>query len=450
MPANYVLLSEVTVGAAGAASVTMANIPQSGYTDLKVVVSARMSTNVGANWYDLGLTFNGTSSGYSGRWVLGNGSAASSGTDGTSAYIIIRPPSNTATASTFGNCEVYVPNYTSSNHKSVSIDNVSETNATSAIAIMTASLWSNTAAITSMTFTAATGNIDANSTFYLYGLAAVGTTPVIAPFASGGDIVTNDGTYWIHTFLSSGTFTPAKTLTCDYLVVAGGGGGGGSRGSGGGAGGFRTAAAQSLTATGYAVTVGAGGVGGVSSSTSFATQGIDSIFSSTTSAGGGRGKSDGQGGIPGGAGVAGGSGGGGGAAYSSSTSPGGAGNTPSTSPSQGNSGGTGADVASPAGGGGGGAGATGGAASNAQGGSGGNGSANSYSGSSVTYAGGGGGGAYFGTGGAAGTGGGGAGSGTSTGTAGTVNLGGGGGGGGNGQTGGAGGSGIVIIRYPIA
>jgi hypothetical protein len=49
-----------------------------------------------------------------------------------------------------------------------------------------------------------------------------------------------DGTYWYHTFVSSGTFTPQKAISCDYLVVAGGGGGGqDDNGAGGGAGGLR-------------------------------------------------------------------------------------------------------------------------------------------------------------------------------------------------------------------
>jgi hypothetical protein len=43
--------------------------------------------------------------------------------------------------------------------------------------------------------------------------------------ASGGTITT-DGTNWIHTFTSSGTFVPYSNLTTDYLVVAGGAGGG--------------------------------------------------------------------------------------------------------------------------------------------------------------------------------------------------------------------------------
>jgi hypothetical protein len=64
------------------------------------------------------------------------------------------------------------------------------------------------------------------STFYLYGVAKLGTTPAIVPYATGGDTIMTDGTYWYHAFTSSGTFTPAKGLSCDVLVVAGGGGGG--------------------------------------------------------------------------------------------------------------------------------------------------------------------------------------------------------------------------------
>jgi hypothetical protein len=45
MTANYVLLEKITVGAAGAASVTFSGIPQTGYTDLVVKVSGR-NTNV--------------------------------------------------------------------------------------------------------------------------------------------------------------------------------------------------------------------------------------------------------------------------------------------------------------------------------------------------------------------------------------------------------------------
>jgi hypothetical protein len=55
------------------------------------------------------------------------------------------------TANTFANVEVYIPNYTSTNQKSVSADAVSEQNATTAYMALTAQLWSNlTTAITSI------------------------------------------------------------------------------------------------------------------------------------------------------------------------------------------------------------------------------------------------------------------------------------------------------------
>jgi hypothetical protein len=43
MTANYVLLEKITVGAAGASSVTFSGIPQTGYTDLVVKLTTRSS-----------------------------------------------------------------------------------------------------------------------------------------------------------------------------------------------------------------------------------------------------------------------------------------------------------------------------------------------------------------------------------------------------------------------
>ena len=445
MAANYVLLGSQTVGAAGASSVTFSNIPQTGYTDLKLVCSTRLNQVQG---YGLFINPNGLSTNATAKYIQADG--ATVGSYGATNRIMINNGSagTDSTASTFGNAEVYIPNYTSANYKSFSSDDVTENNATTTYSHLAASLWSSTAAITSLDVIPQSGaSFVQYSSFYLYGIAASGVTPVIAPFATGGN-VTNDGTYWIHTFLVSGTFTPLKTLSCDYLVVAGGGGGGYS--GGGGAGGYRTSiggSRLSLETSPVTVTVGAGGsVGNPGAS------GSNSVFSTITSAGGGGGIYEAT------TGISGGSGGGGGIGASS----GGYGNTPSTSPSQGNNGGIGVDGGSTkGGGGGGGASAVGGAGSGNTGGNGGAGSANSISGSSVTYAGGGGGGAYqfngTGTKGTGGSGGGGNGgqNGTSA-IAGTANTGGGGGGSGltnsgnlNGSAG-AGGSGIVIVRYAMA
>jgi hypothetical protein len=439
---NYILLERIELNAS-AASVTFANIPQTGYTDLKMVISSRSSQSGLGEANRISFNGNTTNGDYTQKRLLGTGSAASSQSQTTREVSFNN--GSTSTASTFANSEIYIPNYTGSSAKSASIDTVTENNGSEAYAALIAILWSGTAAITSIALTPETGGATYSqySTFSLYGLAAVGTTPVIAPKASGGNIIDFDGTYWIHTFLTNGTFTPQTSLSCDYLVVAGGGAGGGGYGSGGGAGGYRTGSSLSVAATSYAITVGAGGTG--TATTGRGTSGNNSVFSTITSSGGGAG----AGGNPF-TGLGGGSGGGG------CRDAGGAGNAGSYSPVEGYAGGTGSNSAPNYGsGGGGGASAVGGNGTSTVGANGGAGSASSISGTSVTYAGGGGAGIFdggtSGTGGAGGGGNAGNAAATNPGQAGTTNLGGGGGGGayrgGAAAAGGNGGSGIVIIRY---
>ncbi len=265
-----------------------------------------------------------------------------------------------------------------------------------------------------------TNNITGSGTAASVGLATVIT-------ATGGTITTS-GLNTIHTFTSSGTFTPSASVNAAVLVVAGGGSGGkdvntGVDSGGGGAGGLVYQASRAITPGNYTVTVGAGGA----SQTSTRTNGIsgnNSVFDTITALGGG-----GGGAYPG-PGVNGGSGGGG-VTYNSAAG---------GSATQGNSGGgTGYGNNGSSSGGGGGAGAAGGSA-------GGVGLAYSISGSSVYYAGGGG-----NSGAAGGNGGGGAGgTGGANGTAGTANTGGGGGAATSANStsnSGAGGSGIVIVSY---
>ena len=442
MPANYTLIEKITVGAGGASSVTFSGIPQTGYTDLVVKASLRASVDGDG----ITMRFNGSTFGYSSRQLFGTGSSANSNTPSQTDFATVGY-TTTVTSNTFGNLEVYIPNYTSSNNKSISNDSVQEANQTQAYSNLVASLWSNSAAITSITMGTQSGSFNVNSTFYLYGVAKLGTTPAIVPYATGGDIIDTDGTYWYHTFLSSGTFTPQKSLTCDYLVVAGGGGGASDAGAGGGAGGLRSTvtatggggsleSALSLGTSAYTVTVGAGGAIG--------SNGNNSVFSTITSTAGGAGGAYNSNGSNGGSG-------GGAGWFDGGTKTAGTGTA-----NQGYAGGINATGAGSSGaGGGGGAGAIGGNGSSPNGGAGGNGVATSISGSSVTYAGGGGGGgnnATSTTGGAGGSGGGGKGQGgSSAAVAGTANTGSGGGGGraGGGGSAAAGGSGIVIIRYAV-
>jgi hypothetical protein len=441
---NYILLERIELNAS-AASVTFSSIPQSGYTDLKLVHSSRVSR---AAYHDsILLSFNGLTTNRSQRRIYGTGSSVASTAD-TLMYGG-QAPGSTATANTFGSSEIYIPNYTSSNFKSSSEEGVSENNATNAQADMNANLWSSTAAITSITLTPESGGtFNQFSTFSLYGRAAVGTTPVIAPKASGGNNITTDGTYWYHTFTATGAFVPQTGLSCDLLVI--GAGAGGAKTGGGGSGVLTYSAANSLTATSYTVTVGAGGSGGTTS-TAAGVDGTSSSVNSVTGTGGTGGRGIGMGTDP----AAGGSGGG---------NSGGAGGA--NGPYQGGGGGGGAGSAGTAG-------TYSGSGGYNPGGAGGTG-VNTYSswatatstGVSGYYAsGGGGGGGYRNSGtpvaaggtassGGGGAGGSGGGSTATNGTNGTANTGGGGGGGGvaavTDGNGGTGGSGIVIIRYPIA
>lgn len=167
MAATYVLIASNTVGAGGAASVTFSSI-SSAYTDLKVVFSARSNAIVSSAGNYLALILNSSSSSFTAKWLYGTGSAAGSvsRTDGYDFYI---EPSD-YTANTFGNGEFYIPNYAGSTNKSFSGDSTNENNATAADSVLTAGLWSNTAAITSIGLAPYTGSFVQYSTFYLYGI----------------------------------------------------------------------------------------------------------------------------------------------------------------------------------------------------------------------------------------------------------------------------------------
>lgn len=165
------LISTVVVGAGGAASIDFTSIPGT-YTDLMVVMSARNSSNVGAgSGRDIKININASGIGTSitNRILYGNGSTAASATNTTAqAGFTV---ANDETASTFSNNSIYFPNYAGATNKSFSIDTVHELNATGNIMGILAGLWSNTAAITSLSFTMSSGgNFQQYSSATLYGI----------------------------------------------------------------------------------------------------------------------------------------------------------------------------------------------------------------------------------------------------------------------------------------
>ena len=443
MPTNtYVALDKITVGSA-VASVTFSSIP-SGYTDLVIVGnlgttsgSANIAMQVGNGSIDTGSNYSFTN-------VNGDGSSAASSRASNQAQIYIdysAYPTTTLTSTYIWQVQNYSNTTT---NKTV----LGRSNTASRGTNATVGLWRSTSAINTIKLDTQSTTFLSGSTFSLYGIAAAS----VGAKATGGTIYSDDQ-YYYHVFGSTGTFTPLQSLSADVLVVAGGGGGGVDNGGAGGAGGLSYQSARSLTATGYSITIGAGGAAGVSGGTLQGSNGSNSVFDTITSNGGGGGGKGTS------AGTAGGSGGGGG--Y----------NAAGGSANQGNTGGaTGFGFAGGSGsgsspypcGGGGGAGAVGSNGSGTTAGVGGVG-VSTYSSwgvatgmgenvSGTYYYAGGGGGSVAGAnaGGLGGYGGGGKGSGNSTAAINALaNTGGGGGGGvtSPGTAASQGGSGLVIVRY---
>ena len=164
MATTYTIISSQTL-ASSATSVTFSAIPST-YTDLCLKASVRTDVTYQDT---LAITFNSVGTGYSFTRLLGTGSAVSSGRSATNQIDYVN--NNGQTANTFGNAEIYIPSYGASQNKPISGFSVSENNATAADISAYASLWSNTAAITSIVLTSINGaNFMAGSTFYLYGI----------------------------------------------------------------------------------------------------------------------------------------------------------------------------------------------------------------------------------------------------------------------------------------
>ena len=155
-----------TVTTTGAeAVIDFTSIPAT-FTDLWVEVSAR----TGAADDNLFYKFNGSTSSYTVRNLLGIGSG--SGVSQTPSISAMQAGGlRNTTASTFGSTSIYVPNYAGATNKSSSVDHTSEGNETQAYQFLVANLWANTSAITQITlFLQGGGNFASGSTATLYGI----------------------------------------------------------------------------------------------------------------------------------------------------------------------------------------------------------------------------------------------------------------------------------------
>jgi hypothetical protein len=163
--ATFIKIASVTVGSGGASTITFSSIPQT-YTDLCMKLSIRgLASNTNEAYY---INVNGTGYGGTRRAIYGTGSNA--GTETASNIRWDYFSDSAATSNTFGSGDLYIPNYTGSNNKSMSMEGVAEGNTSGMFMAMTAALWSSTSAITSLSLEGLNGNIAQHSTAVLYGI----------------------------------------------------------------------------------------------------------------------------------------------------------------------------------------------------------------------------------------------------------------------------------------
>jgi hypothetical protein len=170
MANTYTLISSNVLGSS-TASVTFSSIPST-YEDLVLRVSGRGDDSANPQG-SIRLYINGnTSSVYSFTRLTADGSTVASYTSGSGDELFFTFGLSTAqsTANTFGNAEIYIPNYTSSANKQMSGFQVMETNSSTAFMGATAGLTRITSAITSIEVALNTGNYVSGSSFYLYGI----------------------------------------------------------------------------------------------------------------------------------------------------------------------------------------------------------------------------------------------------------------------------------------
>lgn len=164
---SYESIATVTIGSGGSSSITFSSIPQT-YTHLQIRATARSST-AGTQVF-LYPQYNGdTGNNYTIHYIQGNGSSA-----GATAYaptagnFAIDTPAASANANVFGSAVIDILDYTNTNKYKTMRSLTGYDNNGSGFVDFMSGLWTNTAAITSITISG--GTIVQYSSFALYGI----------------------------------------------------------------------------------------------------------------------------------------------------------------------------------------------------------------------------------------------------------------------------------------
>ena len=170
MANTFQLIASSTVGSGGAAAIDFTSIPGT-YKDLCIVASVR-TDRPSQSYSNMKIKFNTSTSNITGRFLRTIDTGVENYPASAAEW---GAPGSSATSNTFGNAFIYIPNYAGSNDKSVSIDSVIEQNTLNQFSYLSAGLWSQSAAITSLSLYSSDSStlLVQHSTAYLYGVKNV-------------------------------------------------------------------------------------------------------------------------------------------------------------------------------------------------------------------------------------------------------------------------------------
>lgn len=145
MANTFVKIQTATVGVGGASTIDFTSIPQT-YKDLAINLSSR--TSRAATQANLAIKFNNSTSNLTSQVLYGIDTSA---TTYASTQIEFGSTGNNGTTNAFGIATIYISNYASSINKTVSLESSGETNDANLYMHITAGLWQNNSAITTVT-----------------------------------------------------------------------------------------------------------------------------------------------------------------------------------------------------------------------------------------------------------------------------------------------------------
>jgi hypothetical protein len=161
------LIQRTTVGSGGSSPITFSSIPST-YTHLQLRIISRLSTTTTGGR----ITFNSdTATNYSRHYLEGTGSAATSGTNSSVAFIdVVDSTISSDSANIFGVNVIDILDYANTN-KYKTIRNLAgvDTNGAGYVDLYSGS-WRSTSAISTITITPQAGNFTQYSSFALYGI----------------------------------------------------------------------------------------------------------------------------------------------------------------------------------------------------------------------------------------------------------------------------------------